>query len=304
MIQHETSAAWKILITGASGFIASVLVPCFTNKGWEVFRLTRGEPRNSHEIQWDPMQPVDLESVSGFDAVVHLAGENIFSLWTTAKKRHILESRSVGTRHLAEALAQTAAPPRVFVSASAIGYYGNRGDEILGADAPAGNGFLAEVCQAWEKAAEPALNAGIRVVHPRIGLVLSKSGGALQRMLLPFRLGFGGKIGTGRQWWSWIDVDDLAGGILHILDRDSISGAVNMVAPNPVTNAEFTKTLANALSRPAIFSIPLFAIRKLLGEMGEELLLFSQRVEPQKLAATGYHFQSPNLRAAFARILQ
>ena len=304
MIGSQPVGQNKILVSGASGFIAAALMPALTAQGWEVFKLTREKPRTSRQIQWDPMQPVDLESVSGFGAVVHLAGENIFGRWTKAKKRRIFDSRSVGTRHLAEALAQTSTPPRVFVSASAIGYYGNRGDEILREDATPGSGFLSEVCQAWEQAAEPAANAGIRVVHPRVGLVLSASGGALQRMLLPFRFGLGGRLGGGRQWWSWIDLQDLLGGLLHILDRESLHGAINLVAPNPATNAEFTRTLAAALSRPAILPVPEFVIRTLLGQMGEELLLSSQRVEPEKLVAGGYHFQSPDLRAAFARILQ
>jgi uncharacterized protein (TIGR01777 family) len=294
----------KILVSGASGFIATALMPALTAQGWEVFKLTREKPRTSRQIQWDPMQPVDLESVSGFDAVIHLAGESIFGLWTKAKKRRILESRASGTRHLAEALAQTSVPPRVFVSASAIGYYGNRGDEILREDATSGTGFLAEVCQAWESAAGPAINAGIRTVHPRIGLVLSASGGALKRMLLPFRLGLGGRIGNGRQWWSWIDLEDLVGGLLHILKHDSLRGPANMVAPNPLTNDEFTKALAIALSRPAILPVPTFVIRALAGEMGEALLLSSQRVEPVKLVASAYHFQSPNLRAALTNILR
>ena len=294
----------KILVSGASGFIAAALMPALRAQGWDVFKLIRGKPRTSREIHWDPMQPVDLESVSGLDAVIHLAGETIFGFWTAAKKRRILESRELGTRHLAEALAQSSAPPRVFVSASAIGYYGNRGDEILRDDATSGTGFLAEVCRAWESAAEPAINAGIRTVHPRIGLVLSASGGALKRMLLPFRLGLGGRIGNGRQWWSWIDIRDLVGGFLHLLGDESLTGPVNMVAPNPLTNGEFTRALAVALSRPAILHIPDFGIRLALGEMGEELLLSSQRVEPVKLVATGYHFQSPNLRAALTNILR
>ena len=294
----------KILISGASGFIASALMPVLKADGWDVFQLVRRDPVSLTQVKWDPSQPVDPESVSGFDAVIHLAGENIFGLWTASKKRRILSSRVVGTRNLVYALAQTSKPPRVMLSASAVGYYGNRGDEILNEGGSRGTGFLAEVCQAWEVSTEPAAEAGIRVVHPRIGLVLSSTGGALKQMLLPFRLGLGGRLGNGRQWWSWIDLLDLVGGLIHLLGNDSVRGPVNMVAPNPVTNAEFTKTLAAVLSRPAIFPVPTFAIRLALGQMGEELLLASQRVEPAKLAASGYQFQSPELKSALAGILR
>ncbi len=294
----------KVLVSGASGFIASGLIPALTKEGWEVFQLIRGKPVNAQQIGWDPSQPVDLESVSGFEAVIHLAGENIFGLWTVAKKQRILNSRVVGTRHLAEALAQTSEPPRVFLSASAIGYYGSRGDEILNENSSSGGGFLAEVCRAWEAAAEPASQARIRIVHPRIGVVLSSLGGALKQMLTPFRLGLGGRIGSGRQWMSWIGIQDLVGGFLHLLRTESLEGPVNMVAPQPVTNAEFTKTLAVALSRPAVLPVPAFAIRLALGQMGEELLLASQRVNCTKLMVSGYQFESPALKTALNKILR
>jgi uncharacterized protein (TIGR01777 family) len=304
VIRSRADAQNKILVSGASGFIAAALIPALIEQGRQVFQLTRGKPSHPRQIQWNPSEPIDPESVSGFDAIIHLAGESIFGLWTAAKKRRILDSRDLGTRHLAAALGQTSAPPRVFVSASAIGYYGNRGDEILREDAKAGTGFLAEVCEVWEAGTHPAKTAGIRVVHPRFGLVLSASGGALKRMLLPFRLGLGGKLGRGHQWWSWIDVKDVIGAMLHLLGNEMLQGPINMVAPNPVTNAEFTRTLASFLSRPAILPIPAFAIRVALGEMGQELLLSSQRVEPAKLMASGYQFESPTLKTALNKILQ
>ena len=278
-------------------------MPVLMADGWDIYQLIRRDPIGPAQIRWDPTSDLDPKSVSGFEAVIHLAGESIFGLWTASKKRRVADSRVRGTRHLAEALAKTSKPPRVFLSASAIGYYGNRGDEILREDSSHGAGFLAEVCQAWEAAAEPATQAGIRVVHPRIGLVLGSSGGALKQTLLPFRLGLGGRLGNGRQWWSWIAMQDMVGGMIHLLGNDAVRGPVNMVAPNPVTNAEFTKTLASVLSRPAILSVPSFAIRLALGQMGEELLLASQRVEPARLVATNYKFRDLELKSALTRIL-
>ena len=260
---------------------------------------------SSHErIAWDPARPLAPESVSGFDAVVHLAGESIVGRWTEAKKRRIRESRVQGTRNLAEALAAAPQPPRLLISASAIGYYGDRGDETLREDSPSGSGFLPEVCREWEAAAEPAAKAGIRTVQMRFGLVLSPSGGALQKMLPPFRMGVGGNMGNGRQWWSWVDIDDLVGAMQHVIKTDTLQGPVNMVAPSPARNAEFTKTLASVLSRPAIFPMPAFAARLVFGQMGDELLLASQRVEPAKLMAGGYVFQKPELRPALLAILR
>jgi uncharacterized protein (TIGR01777 family) len=242
--------------------------------------------------------------VSGFDAVVHLAGESIVGRWTEAKKRRIRESRVQGTRNLAEAFAAAPLRPPLLVSASAIGYYGDRADETLREDSSSGDGFLPEVCREWEVAAEPAAKAGIRTVQMRFGLVLSASGGALQKMLLPFRMGVGGNMGTGRQWWSWVDIDDLVGAVQHVIKTEALQGPVNVVAPTPVRNAEFTKALASVLSRPAIFPMPAFAARLVFGQMGDELLLASQRVEPVKLTASGYVFQKPDLRAALKAILK
>jgi uncharacterized protein len=273
--------------------------------GYEITRLTRRTTSAAGQIAWDFSKPLAPRSVSGFDAVIHLAGESIASRWTESKKKAIRDSRVLGTRNLAEALAGTSVPPRVFISASAIGFYGDRDDEILREDsAPGTNGFLPEVCREWEAAAEPAVKAGIRTAFLRTGIVLSAVGGALKQMLRPFRMGLGGKIGSGRQWMSWIDLHDEIGAIRHILTNESLRGPVNSVSPHPVINAEFTTTLASVLSRPAIFPMPAFAARLVFGQMGEELLLGSQRVDPAKLTATGYVFQKPNLRNALEDILK
>ncbi len=263
-----------------------------------------GAASGERQIAWDPARPLAPELVSGFDAVIHLSGESIVGRWTEAKKKRIRESRVLATRNLSEALAKAKQHPRVLISGSAIGFYGDRGDEILREDSSSGTGFLPEVCCEWEAATQAASAAGIRVVYIRTGIVLSSRGGALQKMLLPFRLGLGGKTGSGRQWMSWIEMDDMVRAALWILNHDSLSGAVNMVAPNPVTNAEFTKTFAAVLSRPAIFSMPAFAVRLVFGEMGKETLLGSQRVEPAKLIASGYAFQQPDLRQALEEILK
>jgi uncharacterized protein (TIGR01777 family) len=256
------------------------------------------------QIVWDPSHPVPPETVSGFDAVIHLSGETIVGRWTEAKKRRIIESRSQGTGHLAEALANAGQRPRVFISASAVGYYGNRGDEILREESPSGDGFTAEVCRLWEGATQSAAAAGIRTAQMRFGVVMSADGGALPKMLPPFRMGVGGRLGSGRQWSSWVSVDDVVGAIQHVLNHDTLQGPVNTVSPNPVTNAEFTSTLASVLHRPAIFPMPAFAVKLIFGEMGEELFLGSQRVEPAKLVASGYQFHHPDLRNALKDILQ
>jgi uncharacterized protein (TIGR01777 family) len=236
--------------------------------------------------------------------VVHLAGESVVGRWTEEKKKAIRESRVQGTRNLATALAHCEAKPRVLVCASAVGFYGNRGDEILREESPAGQGFLPVVCREWEDASRIAAEAGIRTVNIRIGLVLSAKGGALANMLMPFKLGLGGRIGSGQQWWSWIHVDDIVGGIHHAMRTDLLSGPVNFVAPNPVRNAEFTKVLASALGRPAFFPVPEFALRLAFGSMAaEELLLASQRVEPGKLGASGYTFRFRELRAALENLV-
>ncbi len=294
----------KVLVSGASGPIGTALLPSLRNSGWTVYRLTRGPAREEGQISWDPAQPLAPGRVSGFDAVIHLAGESIFGRWTSSKKAKIRDSRVTGTLNLAQALAQAEEKPRVLVCGSAIGYYGNRGDELLSEDKAPGAGFLAEVCQQWEEATMPAVQADIRTVHVRTGIVLSPKGGALGAMLTPFRMGLGGRIGDGRQWMSWIDVRDMVGGIHHVMKNDLVQGPVNMVAPRPVTNEEFTRTLAAVLSRPAIFPLPKFAVKAVFGEMGEELLLASQKVEPAKLIASGYPFRYRDLKASLQGLLK
>ncbi len=293
----------RILISGASGPIGAALVPSLRAKGAAVTRLVRGSAAGNDQIAWDPSRPLSPELVSGFDAVIHLAGESIVGRWTAAKKRRILESRTQGTSHLAEALAKASPVPRVFISASAVGFYGNRGDELLREDSSPGQGFAAEVASQWEAATQPAASAGIRTAQMRFGVVMSAAGGALPKMLTPFRLGLGGRLGSGTQWWPWISVRDVVGAIEHVLNHDSLAGPVNTVAPDAVTNAEFTSTLAAVLRRPAIFPMPAFVVRLIFGEMGEELFLGSQRVEPAKLLATGYRFQYSDLKSALKEIL-
>ena len=294
----------KVLVSGSSGLIGTALLPALRSSDYEVTCLVRGAASGSGRIGWDPARPLAPESVSGFDTVIHLAGESIVGRWTDAKKRRILESRVQGTRNLGEALAAAPQRPRLLISASAIGYYGDRGDETLREDSPSGSGFLPEVCREWEAAAEPAAKAGIRTVQMRFGLVLSPSGGALQKMLPPFRMGVGGNMGNGRQWWSWVDIVDLVGAIQHVIKTDTLRGPVNVVAPTPARNADFTRTLASVLSRPAIFPMPAFAARLVFGQMGDELLLASQRVQPARLMASGYVFQKPDLKKSLEDILK
>jgi len=288
----------KVLVSGSSGPIGSALLPVLKERDYQITQLVRRPATGQNQIQWDPTQPVNPSSLSGFDAVVHLAGESIVGRWTAAKKAAIRDSRVLGTRHLAEGLATAPKPPRVLVSASAIGYYGDRCEELLREDSGPGQGFLAEVCQQWEAATTPAAQVNIRVVHLRIGMVLSAAGGALAAMVRPFRLGFGGRIGSGLQWWSWIDVRDLVDAILHAIETESLYGPINAVSPNPVTNSEFTRALARALSRPAMFPLPSFAARLVLGQMADELLLASQRVESTRLLGSRFRFRYPDLAAS------
>jgi uncharacterized protein (TIGR01777 family) len=269
-----------------------------------VVRLVRGTAAGAGQVAWDPAVAIAPEAVSGFDAVIHLAGEGIFGRWTAAKKRKIRDSRVAGTLNLAQAVARAEEKPKVLVCGSAIGYYGNRGDEMLSEESAPGTGFLAQVCQDWEEATTPAVQADIRTAHLRTGIVLSPKGGALGAMLLPFKLGLGGRTGDGRQWMSWIDVQDMVGAIHHILKNDLLQGPVNMVAPKPVRNAEFARTLASVLSRPAIFPMPAFAAKLVFGEMGEELLLGSQKVEPCKLISSGYPFRHRELRESLEGLLK
>ena len=293
----------RILVSGVSGPIGAALLPSLFTNGCSIVRLVRGPSKADDQISWDPAVPLAPQTVSGFDAVIHLAGESIIGRWTDAKKAKIRDTRIVGTFNLASALAQAEDRPKVFVCGSAIGYYGNRGDEVLREQSAPGTGFLAEVCQDWEEATTPAVQADIRTAHLRTGIVLSPQGGALGAMLTPFKLGLGGRIGDGQQWMSWIDVRDMVGAIHHILKNDLMQGPVNMVAPKPLRNAEFTKTLASVLSRPAILPVPAFAVKLAFGQMGEEVLLGSQKVEASKWISTGYPFRYRDLGTSLKAIL-
>ena len=293
----------RILVSGGSGPSGTALLPPLKTRGYEVTRLVRGTATGADQIPWDPGKPIDPETVSGFDAVVHLAGESIVGRWSDEKKKKIRDSRVAGTTALAEALAQAKDKPHVFACSSAIGFYGDRGNEVLNEHSAPGSGFLPDVCCEWEAATQAAVHAGIRTVQMRTGIVLSPKGGALGKMLTPFKLGVGGKIGDGQQWMSWIDVQDMVGAIHHVLKSDLLQGPVNMVAPKPVTNAEFTQTLASVLSRPAIFPVPAFIVKAAFGEMGETVLLGSQRVEPTQLVMSGYPFRFSTLRASLQNLL-
>ncbi len=295
----------RVLISGASGFLGTALTRRLRPLGHQSIALVRREARGT-EVQWDPEQSLDPAKLVGCDAVVHLAGKNIAGRWTEKFKREVVESRVTGTRTLATAAAdgfRRTGQPRVFVSASGIGYYGARGDELLTEESPAGTGFLAEVSQQWEAATAPASDAGVRVVCFRIGVVLAQDGGALKPLLVPFKLGLGGRIGSGEQYWSWVGLDDVIGAMIFALENESLRGPVNAVAPTPVRNEEFVRALGHALHRPTIFPLPEFAVRTMLGEMGEELLLASTRVTPQKLQAARYPFHYEQLDAALQAIL-
>lgn len=293
-----------IAVTGASGLVGSNLVPLLSTGGHQVTRLVR-RTAGAGEVTWDPAGEVDLAALDGIDAVVHLAGENIAAArWTAAVKQRIRESRVQGTRVLCEALVKLPKPPKVLVCASAIGFYGDRGGEELTEESAAGTGFLAEVVRDWEAATGPAREAGIRVVNLRFGVILSPNGGALAKMLLPFKLGAGGPVGDGRQYWSWISIDDAAGAIQHSILTGGLSGPVNAVAPQPVTNREFTKTLGSVLRRPAVLPMPAFAARLVLGEMANDLLLASARVVPRQLQRTNYDFRQPTLELALRHVLE
>jgi uncharacterized protein (TIGR01777 family) len=295
----------QVLVTGATGFIGSHLVPFLAGRGHAVQRVTR-RPSHPGDVAWNPAHgEIDAGSLQPPEAVVHLAGENIADdRWTDAKKQRIRDSRVKGTQLLSETLAGLRQRPRVLVSASAVGYYGHRGEEVLTEESGSGKGFLAEVCRQWEAATQPALQAGIRTVHLRNGLVLGADGGVLRTILLPFRLGLGGPVGSGRQYWSWISLTDMLHVIVHCVGTETLSGPVNAVAPNPVTNKEFATTLGHVLNRPTLIPVPEFAARLALGEMANELLFASARVVPARLHTSGYGFTHAALDAALRDLLQ
>ncbi len=294
----------KVAVTGSSGLIGSSLVSFLSKRDVTVSKILRGDP-TGNEISWKP-ESGDWDSAfaDGIDGIVHLAGENIASgRWTRVKKEKIRNSRIEGTKRLCEHILKLPTPPSVFVCASAIGYYGDRGMEFLNEDSSRGSGFLPDVCLGWEEAAESVSKAGIRVVNVRFGIVLSKDGGALAKMLTPFKMGMGGKIGSGTQYMSWVAMDDVTGAIYHALVTDSLKGAVNVTAPNPVTNKEFTNILGKVLNRPTVMPMPAFAARLAFGEMANDLLLASTKVAPKRLSDSGYEFQYPELENALKHVL-
>jgi hypothetical protein len=295
------SAPLRVAVTGSTGLIGTPLVRALRADGHTVLRLVRSRPvSGGDEVYWNPaLGEIDTAALEGVDAVVHLAGENVGQPpWTEERKRRIMDSRAQGTALVARTLAGLSPRPRVLVSASATGWYGDRGDEVLTEASPPGTGFLAEVCRAWEEAAEPARAAGIRVVHPRIGVVLTGEGGALEKMLTPFKLGVGGKMGSGRQWMSWVALHDAVEALRFALRADGLAGPANLTSPAPVTNAEFTRTLGHVLGRPTVLGVPEFALRLALGEMADQALLASQRAVPDRLREAGFVFQYPDLEGA------
>lgn len=298
-------APLTVAVTGASGLIGSALTHFLTTGGHTVVRIGRGIAKGQptpqlRDVQWDPAATrLDARALEGVDAVVHLAGANVGERWTPAHRRAIVDSRVQGTRLVAGVIAAMERPPRVLVSASAVGYYGDRGDEVLDERASRGRGFLPDVVAAWEDAAEPARAAGVRVVHPRFGVVLSPAGGALARLLPPFQLGVGGPVGGGRQWWSLIGLDDVVGALYTMLARAELAGPINVVLPEPVRSADFAHVLGHVLHRPALIPAPAFALRLALGrEAADEMLLASQRVVPAALLAAGFQFRSPTVEDA------
>jgi len=297
----------NVLISGSSGLVGSALIPELEERGHRVVRLVRGAGHSGDAVSWDPAAgTIDAEALaeSRPGGVVHLAGESIASgRWTERKKREILESRREGTRLLAETIAGLSEPPEVMVSISASGFYGSRGDEFLTEDSESGDTFLARVCREWEAAAQPARDAGIRVVHPRLGVVLSADGGALATTLPIFKLGGGGRIGSGRQFWPWAALDDVVGAIIHSLEDESLRGPANVSSPNPERNAEYTRVLGRVLGRPTVVPLPAPAARVALGEMADELLLASARMKPEVLEKSGYEFRYPELEGALKHLL-
>lgn len=296
----------NIMVSGSHGIIASTLIPFLTTGGHRVFRLVRKPPEPfSDDVYFNPAHGIiDMHRMENMDIVIHLAGENIGSgPWIRNKKNRILESRTKSTALLAKALSNLKNPPKLFACASAIGYYGNCGEETLAESGKPGCDFISDVCEQWEASAAPAKTAGIRTVFLRIGVVLTPAGGALKKMLPVFNAGLGGPIGTGRQYMSWIGIDDVAGAILHIAANQSIRGPINIVSPEPVQNRDFAEILGRVLSRPALLTVPETVIKMLFGQMGEETVLASTRVLPEKLTKTGYRFRHPDLTSALSHVL-
>ncbi|HTU25020.1 MAG TPA: TIGR01777 family oxidoreductase [Pirellulales bacterium] len=295
----------RIAVAGASGLIGSALAPFLTTGGHDVHKLVRGAPNTPTDVPWDPAAgTISTDRLAGCQAVVNLAGEGIANRrWTERQKERILKSRIESTALIARTLPTLDPRPLVWVNASAIGFYGDRGEELLDEASCAGEGFLPDVCRQWEAATAPAADAGIRVVRIRFGIVLSPAGGALAKMLPPFRAGVGGRLGDGRQYMSWIDLDDVVGAIHHAIMNQAVSGPVNAVAPNPATNLEFTKTLGRVLGRPTIFPVPAAALRLIFGEMADAMLLSSTRVHPARLLETGYAFRCAQLEASLRHLL-
>ncbi len=295
-----------VAVTGSRGFIGSALLPALIREGHRPVRIVRGQAARDDELSWDPEAgTIDAGGLEGIGGVVHLAGAGIGDRrWTDARKRLILETRTKGTSLLARTLAGLTRPPSTLVSASAIGYYGNRGDGPLDEQSTPGNDFVARVCVQWEGATAPAADAGIRVARTRSGIVLGRDGGVLPRLLLPFRLGLGGRIASGRQYMSWISIDDEVGAIMHALTQDGVAGPVNLTGPAPVTNGEFTETLGRVLRRPTVIPTPLLPLRARYGsELVQHLLVEGQRVLPKRLEATGYRFAHPTLEEALRAAL-
>ncbi len=292
----------KILITGASGLIGKALQESFKEKGYEMLLASRSEPKDAQHIKWDTesgFADEDLPRLEGLDAAIHLAGEGIAGLrWTDEKKKAIRDSRVDGTRTMIDAFAKLDARPKTFIAGSAVGFYGDRGDDEMTEASAAGDTFLATTCKDWEAESRRAEDLGIRTVLLRTGIVLSKDGGALATMLTPFKFGVGGVVGSGKQWMSWISLDDVVGVINYALENENVRGAVNNVSPNPVTNEEFTKTLGEVLYRPTFLPLPEFAVNLVFGEMGDALLLDSTKVIPKRLKDAGYKFKFTDLKSA------
>jgi uncharacterized protein (TIGR01777 family) len=297
----------KILITGASGLIGKALQKSFAEKGYEMLLATRKKPEKSNEIQWDTEKGFadgDLPQIENLDAIIHLAGENIAGRWTDEKKRRLMDSRVLGTRNIVETIYKLANKPKVLINASATGIYGDRDDEIMTEESAAGDTFLAEIGKNWEAEAVVAENFGVRLVLLRTGIVLAKDGGALAQMLTPFKFGLGGTIGSGKQWMSWIALEDVVRIVNFALENENLNGAINVVAPNPATNKDFTDALGSVVHRPTFLPLPAFAVNLAFGEMGDALLLDSTRVLPKKLEEAGFKFDFPDLKTALEQAIK